>query len=216
MTFTYNGVELEIIDDFCYLGVNLRFNLDPQWHLDAMFRRAKSSTVAIFSKLNARKMSFPVAKRLFDCAVNPVSMYGVSVFQQSLDRNLIDRHCMAVLGFYWKKWCGVPQCLRTTNIVSAIYMGTELTRSYDRKRVALAYAFSNGYHHLFCSAHNHPSNLPLNEAGICQKFHLSGGTTGSNTIGKSALGSPVEEGEIKLFRTRLQGGSHKNFIYVSY
>ena len=163
MTFTYNGVELEIIDDFCYLGVNLRFNLDPQWHLDAMFRRAKSSTVAIFSKLNARKMSFPVAKRLFDCAVNPVSMYGVSVFQQSLDRSLIDRHCMAVLGFYWKKWCGVPQCLRTTNIVSAIYMGTELTRSYDRKRVALAYAFSNGYHHLFCSAHNHPSNLPLND-----------------------------------------------------
>ena len=99
----YNNEDLEIVDDFCYLGVKLHYtgNLDLEMTtktLSDQAARVANNLLALFKRL-----SFDVKTKLalFDSLVTPIILYGAEVWGiydiKKIDRIHI-KFCKAILG----------------------------------------------------------------------------------------------------------------------
>jgi hypothetical protein len=78
--FTYGGQNLEVVDDYVYLGVTINYNGRFK---KAMIKQQTQATRAMYALLNkARKLCLPVdiQLQLFDAVVKPILLYGSEVW----------------------------------------------------------------------------------------------------------------------------------------
>ena len=97
----YDGTEIEVVNQFCYLGMLFNYNgkfLHTQKHIADQGRKA---LFAVFSKLNKFKFNIETQCAVFDSYVNSILSYGSEVwgFHKANDvEKLRTYFCKRILG----------------------------------------------------------------------------------------------------------------------
>ena len=91
--FIYNGQELEIDDNFVYLGAMFSYNGRFQRHNQRLVNQARKSMFAVISKARRLHLPIDIQIQLFDSIVVPILPYGseVSGFESC---NVLERLCI--------------------------------------------------------------------------------------------------------------------------
>ena len=89
-SFTVNGVELENVKEFKYLGITVHkkgCSFNPT--LKYLRTKATRALYALRAKVNINNLPIKVALKLFDATIKPVLLYGSEVWEPFLDHNSI-------------------------------------------------------------------------------------------------------------------------------
>ena len=101
--FTYAGDELDVVDDFIYLGVTLNYNGRFKKAISKQVSQAKRAMFSVLSNIRKLKLPIDISCELFDSLVLPIALYGsevwgfeditqIEVFHRKFLRNILGVH----------------------------------------------------------------------------------------------------------------------------
>ena len=82
---TYLGDPVEFVNSFCYLGVSLATQSNPNKHFNERKQKGIKQTKILAAKVDIRKLSFVSAHKLFCSVVLPSATYGIRHFAETPD-----------------------------------------------------------------------------------------------------------------------------------
>lgn len=98
--FTYDGVDLEIVDIFPYLGVTFKYNGNFSDAKKILVTQAQKAMYALYGKVNYLNLSVNVQLELFDSLVTPILLYSSEIWgyeNTSLIENMHIQFCKRLL-----------------------------------------------------------------------------------------------------------------------
>ena len=104
--FTLNGTELEIVNEFKYLG-SFTSQLSFTSHLESLNSKAASKCGFVLSKLKSYNVPINVVLDLFNCYALPTYRYGLALWHGKCSENSITA-MNAVFTKYLKRYLGLP------------------------------------------------------------------------------------------------------------
>ena len=147
----YDGVPLECVKKFEYLGITLSPKFSPSAHCQTLYKKSVMATMALQRKVDIRKVNFKSALKLYLAVIVPAADYGLKFF--NLDEESHYNHFRRVAAFYWKKWCGLPNRTSSDKILNRIFLDDHLdikVRKF-RMRSLIAKYYSNHVHKDICN-----------------------------------------------------------------
>ena len=96
--WSYDGVKLEIVNQYKYLGVIFSTGFTFSYFLENMASRAKKGVTGILKLLWTMDEQSPkLFFKLFDCHIQPMLTYGSEVWGLTADHSTIERvHLFAI------------------------------------------------------------------------------------------------------------------------
>ena len=76
----YNGCNLEVVDDFVYLGVKMNYNGAYKKEQDYATQQGNKSMFSLISKSRAHNLDLDLQIDLFDNLIQPVLLYGSEIW----------------------------------------------------------------------------------------------------------------------------------------
>ena len=105
-TFHLQGVQLEIVNEFKYLGVIFTPQLTFTKHLEGIIARAKSRIGVVFANSPVKEVNLDLAKQLFQCYVQPILEYCMIIWTANY-ANSMEERLDVVQMVYFKRYCGL-------------------------------------------------------------------------------------------------------------
>ena len=98
----YNGIGIEFVKEFFYLGTDFTPLPQPTAHLAHL--KVLAAIVFLRQKVNLSKISFNAASRVMEAIFVPTGTYGLSVCEEPSEdwQNLIYEHKKWMYGTFWK------------------------------------------------------------------------------------------------------------------
>ena len=82
--FTYEGVHIEMVSEFIYLGVTMQTKLGFAKQVLRMKRKANTATSMLTKYLS--KLSLSSVLKLFKVKIKPIATYGIQLISPSLSQ----------------------------------------------------------------------------------------------------------------------------------
>ena len=160
-TFTMGDTNIEVVDEFKYLGVTFKFNGDFNINIEAIKEQGNRAIFSLIKK--ARKYSLPVDLQfdLFDKMVMPVILYGCEIWGYTKLGTLETLHL---------KFCKLVLKLKSTTPDLMIYgeTGRFKIEYYAKKRII------NFWSSIVCG---NRSKLSFTMYNLCKQKYLNGHPT---------------------------------------
>ena len=121
-TFLLQGVQLEIVNEFKYLGVIFSPQLTFTKHVESIVARAKARIGVLFANSPVKEVNLNLAKQLFQCYVQPILEYCMIIWNANYAKSFEDK-LNVVQMVYYKRYCGLHP--KTRNAL--VYFLTETT-----------------------------------------------------------------------------------------
>ena len=78
--FTYGGLDLDVVDDFSYLGVKFNYNGKFNKTKKYLCDQARKAMFSVFKKARKLCLSLDLQLHLFDSMISPILLYGSEVW----------------------------------------------------------------------------------------------------------------------------------------
>jgi len=105
--FSLNGQTLEIVNDFCYLGVNFSVQLSFSQHGRMINSKARSKCGLLFSRLPLADLPIDIVLELFDIFIIPTFTYSLSLWTSKCATSVFDS-IDATYSKFLKRYLQVP------------------------------------------------------------------------------------------------------------
>lgn len=115
----YNGLPLESVKSFTYLGVVFTPQLAATKHVDHVVAKANSRVAQLFHSLPIQNLPLHVVLQLFDTYILPVLAYGLPVWLPSLSHSA-ELKLNRVYTKFIKRYLGVPFCTPNSAVFSLL------------------------------------------------------------------------------------------------
>ena len=119
--FYANGVELEEVNEFDYLGITLTPQLSYAKHIQKINIRARSRIGQIFTQTPILNCSIDLALKLFNIYILPLYEYGMAIWTSRVPKTSRDE-MNAVFTKYLKRYLQIPPY--TNNEIAHFLCGT--------------------------------------------------------------------------------------------
>lgn len=107
MPFTVDGVQLERVARYKYLGIWLTSTMSFYVHVQYITAKTRSKIGFLWRMLNIRRLPFNLAMRVFECYLKPILTYGIQIWWHDLNKN--SRNTInALFTKFLKSWMGIP------------------------------------------------------------------------------------------------------------
>ena len=113
--FYINGKEIEIVNQFRYLGVVFTSQLKFYAHVEHVLQKAKAQIGMIFAKTPIKEVNLNLALNLFQCYIMPIFEYNLMVWTADF-RKSMDKDINSVFLCYLKRWLGLPYSTRSSMV----------------------------------------------------------------------------------------------------
>ena len=118
--FFIYGKEIEIVNQFKYLGVVFTTQLKFYAHVEHMKQKAKAKIGMLFAKTTIKEVKLELVLQLFQCYIVPIFEYCLIVWAADF-RLSLDKDINSIFLIYLKCWLGLPYSTRS----SIVYFLTE-------------------------------------------------------------------------------------------
>ena len=129
--FYINGNEIEIVNQFKYLGVVFTTQLKFYAHVEHLLIRAKAKVGMLFAKTPIKEVKLELVLKLFQCYVLPIFEYNLVVWSVDF-RASLDKDINSIFSICLKRWLGVPYVTRSS-IVHFLTQTAPLTNTLLEK-----------------------------------------------------------------------------------
>ena len=154
----YQKQNVEIVNNFCYLGVMLTPRLSVKRHLQYMKTEAINSVNSIKARLDLSRISLDSGNRLLATVIMPCGTYGCEIFDDggSAFDECFTNHQLTIIGYFWKKWCKISYRYSSRRLIEGIYFDDylKITSANPMMRRIIAIYYCNGIHHGLCRKEN--------------------------------------------------------------
>ena len=78
--FVYNGIDLEIVNNFKFLGIHFSRNGLGSYNISELYKKGLKAMYGAISKCRDHNLSIDCKLDIFDKAVKPIILYGCEVW----------------------------------------------------------------------------------------------------------------------------------------
>ena len=109
-TFKYNGKDLELVDEFKYLGVTFKYNGNFELCKKNLYEQASKAMFSLLSKCNILELPLDTQLELFDTMVVPIMTYGCEVWGNK-NNEILEKLQLRFYRYILKVKNGTPNCM---------------------------------------------------------------------------------------------------------
>ena len=149
-TLRYDNMNIEFVNSFSYLGVQLSSTDSSSQHLKNLYKKGVTAVNVLNSKINLPDVNFESARRLLNAVILPSCTYGMSIFNVSGNESC---HVLKVRAYFYKRWCRLSKFAHNTGLVLNIEGSDPLNirTSFGLNRRLIGIYYSDGMHFRICS-----------------------------------------------------------------
>ena len=136
--FRYNGLPIDRVSNFLYLGFTFTQQLSFTLHIEKMISKARARIGVLGQQVHLKKLSIDIILKLFYVYIFPIFRYGLPIWLSSQSQAALDS-INALFTKYLKSYLGLP--VHTNNAI--VHFITQTSPLVNQLR-SLAPSFSNG------------------------------------------------------------------------
>ena len=150
---TYAGEEIEYVDNFKHLGVQINYFLSDKVHTDYLYHKGLNSIGALASKVDINKINYDSANRLFQSITLQSATYALHTCQPCKAQQHKQTNLRKLEGFFWKRWAGVSKFTSTTKLLTHLHKDDFLDIRHQKhsNRCLLGVYYTGGLHDKICT-----------------------------------------------------------------
>ena len=114
-SFSYDGHALDIVKNFCYLGIHFSAQLSFSFHTTQLIQKAKSRIGLLFQKLKLTQLPLHVVLSVFNCYITPIFRYGSHLWTSRVAKSVV-QSINSLFTKFLKRYLCIPSFIQN-NIV---------------------------------------------------------------------------------------------------